>query len=423
MKIDARKAAFDALMAITRDGAYTALALKKHIPNSLSKEDKKFASLLLRTTLENMIQIDYVLNKFIKSGRVHGNVRNVLRLGACQILYIDVEDYASVSESVKLVKKIKPQMSGFVNGVLRSLIRDKHNIEYPQGENAMALSIQCSYPEWICEKYIADFGFEFTKSLFSYQANKGTTVRMNTLMTDTEPFTQELKQLSLDYSRGQIEDVFIIKGLSGIENLDIYKNGWMAVQSASAMQAVLQIGLKNGDKLLDCCTAPGGKSAYAVALMQNTLNVTAWDVHEHRVDMTKKNFMRLGVKNAKVELHDATVYEPQLDSSFDVVMVDAPCSAMGLMGKNPDIRYNRKPKDIEELCKIQYSILSTCAKYVKLGGTLAYFTCSINKEENEQVTDKLIREYGFEYEKTPITLYPHINHSDGFYIAIMKRSI
>ena len=419
----ARRAAYNALRAVTKDKAYTALALKKHIPDNISDSDKKFASLLLRTTLENLIRIDYAVKIFIKSGRVHGSVKDVLRLGACQILYLNTEPYAAISESVKLVKQIKPQMSGFVNAVLRSLAKNKDKIEYPIGDTAQALGISTSYPLWICEKYIADFGFDFTKKLLSYKPDPGTTVRMNPLRTDTDTFLQTLNKLNISYKKGSIPDSYIFNGLTDIENTEIYQKGWMAVQSESAMNAVLSAGIKAHDRLLDCCAAPGGKSAYAAALCSNTLDITAWDVHDHRIDMTKKNFERLGVKNASVFLHDAREYDKKHAVLYGVVIVDAPCSAMGLMAKNPDIRYNRTPDDIAELSKVQYDILSVCANYVKKGGTLAYFTCSINKEENEQVTDRVIsKNSAFSYKSAPVTLYPHTSCSDGFYIAVMKKT-
>lgn len=421
--MNARRAAFNALTAITKDGAYISLALKEHIPSDLSNEDKRFASLLVRTTMENLLRIDYVLGSLITSGRVHGSVKNVLRLGACQIMFMDTEGYAAVSESVELVKRIKPQTSGFVNAVLRALLKSKDGITYPSGENALSLSIAASYPQWICEKYIADFGYAFAQDLLLYKHPKGTAVRMNPLRTDTESFTAELGRLGLSYSRGSVEDSYIIQGLTDIENTDIYKNGWIAVQSESAMRAVLDTGIERGMKLLDCCAAPGGKSAYAAALAGNTLDITAWDMHAHRVDMTRKNYDRLGVKNARADVRDAAVYEPAYSGLFDAVIIDAPCSAMGLMAKSPDIRYSRSKEDIASLAETQYGILSVCAKYVKSGGTLAYYTCSINKEENEQVTDRFLSANGnFKYLSPPKTLYPHQCGSDGFYIAVMKRT-
>ena len=418
----ARKAAHDALTAITKDGAYTALALKKHLPSSLSGEDKAFASRLVRTTLENLLRIDYQLNQFITTKRVHGSVRNVLRLGACQILYMGVEEYAAVSESVRLVKKIKPQMSGFVNAVLRALIGGSEKIRYPQGRNAQSLSICASYPVWMCEKFIADFGYDFTEALLSYKPQPGTTVRANTIKANAQVLESELNNLGLTYTKGSITDSYIVNGFSGIENMQIYQSGMIAVQSHSAMRAVLASDIKPGGKLLDCCAAPGGKSAYAAALAGNALEIVAWDIHEHRVDMTNKNYDRLGVANAKAVLQDASAAQPCLNNAFDYVIVDAPCSAMGLMTRNPDIRYNRKAEDISALGEKQHSILSTCWRYVKPGGMLSYYTCSINKEENEEVTDKFIAENsGFEYAAKPQTLYPHIDGSDGFYIAVMRR--
>ncbi len=417
----ARRAAYDALTAILQDGAYTSLALKKHVPSSLSAEDRRFATRLVRTTLENLLRIDYALSGFIK-GRVHGSVRNILRLGACQLMFMDTADYAAVGESVALAKKVKPQLAGFVNAVLRALVKGKDAIVYPQDKDAKALSIEASYPEWICEKFIRDFGYEFAHALLSYRGEEGTPIRLNTLKADAASLEAELDRLGLEYTKGNVPDAYIAKGLTDIENLDIYRNGWIAVQSESAMRAVLAAEPQAGEKLLDACAAPGGKSAFAAALTGNRLEITAWDIHPHRVDMTNKNYTRLGVANAQAVLNDASIFAPEYAAAFDCVIVDAPCSAMGLMASSPDIRYNRKPEDIAALSAKQSEILQTCARYVKPGGRLAYFTCSINKE-NEAVTDRFVREnVAYTYIKPPETLYPHISGSDGFYIAVMKRN-
>ena len=420
MTVSARKAAYDTLSAVFRDGAYTGLALKKNIPAELSDEDKRFATRLVKTVLENLLYIDYTLDALITSKRVHSCVRNVLRLGACQILFMDTADFAAVNESVKLIKKVKPQMSSFVNGVLRNLQRKKDDIEYPKGNGSYALSIRYSYPEWICNKFIADFGSEFTERLLSYKTPEGTFLRDNTIKEGC--LSEELDKMQLRYEKSNIENSYVVYGLTSIEDTDIYKNGKIAVQSRSAMKAVLSAGVKPGDRLLDCCAAPGGKSAYAAAIANNELNILAWDIHDHRIDMTMKNYERLGVKNARAVKHDATVPEPCLKESFDVVMIDVPCSSMGLMAKNPDVRYTRSMKDILSLSELQKDIISVCSMYVKKGGTLAYFTCSINKEENEQITDNFLNENkNFEYTKKPETLYPHIEDSDGFYIAVMRK--
>jgi 16S rRNA (cytosine967-C5)-methyltransferase len=417
----ARRAAYDALTAITRDGAYTSLALKEHIPASLQDEDKRFATRLVRTTLENLLRIDWALSGFLR-GRVHGSVRNILRLGACQLLFMDTADYAAVGESVALARQIKPQTAGFVNAVLRALAGGKDSIVYPQGQTPQALSVETSYPQWICEKYIRDFGWDFAQALLRYRDASGTTMRVNTIKINADVLEQALDRLDLTYEKASLSEAYIVKGLSDIENLPLYRDGWIALQSESAMHAVRAASPQPGEHLLDACAAPGGKSAYAAALAENQLEIVAWDVHPHRVEMTRKNYERLGVRNAAAALHDAIVPMPEYDTSFDCVIVDAPCSAMGLMASTPDIRYSRKPEDISALAEKQPSILGACARYVKPGGRLAYFTCSINREENEAVTEQFLRENAaYEYQTPPVTRYPHIDGSDGFYIAVMKR--
>ncbi len=421
MPVNARQAAYDALTAVMRDGSYTALALKKNLPPSLSDGDRRFATRLVLTTMENLIRIDHALSGFIKSGRVHGSVRNILRLGACQLLFLNVDTHAAVNESVSMAKRIKPQTAGFVNGVLRALDRGRADIRYPQGRNAQALSVAASYPLWMCEKYITVFGYDFAEAMLNYRAPHDTVVRVNTLKTTPQALEDELTRLGLEYRKGKVEGAYLVAGMSDIEGMPIYQEGWIAVQSESAMRAVLAANVQKGERLLDCCAAPGGKSAFAAALAAGELDITAWDVHEHRVDMMRRNCERLDV-TARCELRDASVFEPQLAGSFDVVLADMPCSASGLMAHSPDIRYTRKPEDIGALVKLQREILETCAGYVKKGGRLIYSTCSINREENEGVTDAFVRDHaGYQYKGKPETIYPHIADSDGFYIAVIQR--
>jgi len=415
----AREAALAALNAVTRDGAYTALALKKHLPVNLSPEDKRFASLLVRTTLENLLRIDFALSAFIKSAR--GALRNILRLGACQLLILDTQNYAAVSESVALAKKFKPHSAGFVNAALRALAEGKDGIKYPEGKTAYALSIRQSCPLWICEKYISDFGYEFAEALLGAKASTDTHVRMNPLKTNKKDFEAALDKYGLSRKESGAEDGYYIGAFLNIENTSLFADGLLAVQSKSAMRAVEAVGIKPSDKLLDCCAAPGGKSAYAAALTGGGVDITAWDIHPHRVEMMKKNFERLGVK-AKTALRDAREAGPRLYDCFDVVLIDAPCSAMGLMAGSPDIRYKRKKEDIEALPVLQRNLLKGCAGYVKAGGKLAYMTCSVNREENEGVIDAFLESANnFSLEKPAVTLYPHICGSDGFFYAVMRK--
>ncbi len=416
---DARTAALNALDAVTQDSAFTSLALKKHLPRTLSLEDASFANLLVRTTLENLIQIDFVLNSFIKSAR--GTLRNILRLGACQLLYLNTQSYAAINESAALAKRFKPHSVGFVNAVLRSVDREKNNIIYPKAKNAYSLSVSHSYPLWICEKYINDFGYEFTDSLLGAKAARAVHVRANALKTNVKNFETALAKGGFKYKKSNVTHGYYIESFYDIESAALYKDGLLTVQSESAMRAVEAIEIKPNDKILDCCAAPGGKSAYAAALTGGALDITAWDIHPHRIEMMKKNFERLNVK-ANVEMFDALLPCEKHFGQFDAVIVDAPCSAMGLMHKNPDIRYKRKREDIDSLSKLQRRILDNCSFYVKKGGKLVYMTCSINREENENVVNSFLEECAnFMLEKPVVTRYPNLCGSDGFFYAVMNR--
>ncbi|NCB63478.1 MAG: methyltransferase domain-containing protein [Clostridia bacterium] len=210
---------------------------------------------------------------------------------------------------------------------------------------------------------------------------------------------------------------------------------WRKRLSFCAMRAVLAAGIHEGEALLDCCAAPGGKSAYAAALANGALDILAWDIHPHRTDMMRKNFERLGV-DARVEEHDARSFAPTLEKRFDVVLVDTPCSAMGLMAHSPDIRYTRKPEDITALARLQSELLEVCAAYVKPGGVLMYCTCTLLERENGAVVDDFLSRHSEFYaegftlpgpagtvESGKLTLWPHIHGTDGFFMAKLRRKL
>ncbi len=430
--MNARQVSLDVLSNVLKNRSYLNLELKHALKPSWSPEDRRFITALVNTTIENLFRIDYILLRFTTGKRLHTVIRNVLRLGICQLAFFEsVPVSAAVNESVKLVKgSSKPQLSGFVNAVLRNISKNLGKIEYPdrKKEPAEFLHIFYSYPKWLCEKYIREYGVDFTEQMFSYRSDNALTcVRVH----KTEGFEATEQFISGKYC----EDAYYIKNALNIENMPMFLDGTLTVQGEASMLCVRAAGFNTQDSVLDTCAAPGGKSAYAAKFVPRG-NVCATELHEHRAKLIKKTFSRLHIENATVRVADASKYDASL-GEYDVVLADVPCSALGLLYRKADIKISKNEEDIANLVALQRDILDTCANYVKTGGVLLYSTCTIDKDENEENiawflkkhTDFSVSDIG-KYLPSKlaqyaidgsIQLFPHRDEIDGFFIARLEK--
>lgn len=431
--MNARQAALEIVSNVLKDKSYLNLECKRVLSADWSVEDKRFITALASTTIENLFRIDYVLGQFITAKRVHAVIMNILRLGACQLLFFEsVPVSAAVNESVKLAEKSgKGQLKGFVNAVLRNLSKNFGKLQYPDRDEDPAeyFHVFYSYPKWLCEKYIRDYGEEQAEQMMSYTGDRSLTcVRLNRLKADKAPG---------DYLPGlYCGDAYYIKGMTAAEQMPLFREGAVTVQGEASQVTVCAAGINLHDAVLDACAAPGGKSAYA-AWFAREGKIVSMELHEHRAELMRRNFERMGVDNAEIRVADAAVPVPEYREAFDVVLVDAPCSALGLLYRKPDIKVFKREEDLAPLAALQQSILETCAAYVKPGGTLLYSTCTINRGENEENIRLFLEKHG-EFEQEPLSaflpgdlkertddgmlqLFPHIDSIDGFFIARLKR--
>lgn len=417
----ARSAALNVLLKV-KNGAFLNLAMKDGL-FGLSLIEKRFAAALIKTTLENLIRIDYIIAQFY-IGKLHKTVAAVLELGVCQLMFFEsVPTSAAVNESVKLLKKSpKRELAGFVNSVLRRISEGIGSIKYPDESDTISyLSVMSSYPEWIVEMITRQYGRTTAEEILVYRNEKlGTCVRVRNPEVVLENATPG-KYLS---------DANYLHGVDGIETLPEFLSGEISPMGEASMLCAKLAGIKPGDKVLDVCAAPGGKSAYCADL---GAQVTALELHEHRINLMHQNFSRLGLE-ISVMRADATEFLPEFEGKFDVVLCDVPCSALGLAYRKPDIKFSKSLKLTDELLKIQASILKNCSRYIKSGGKLVYSTCTINKEENVAQTDLFLENNAdFCYGKLAadgiistdnpgyIQLLPPIHGVDGFYISVMER--
>ncbi|MDP3448560.1 MAG: 16S rRNA (cytosine(967)-C(5))-methyltransferase RsmB [Eubacteriales bacterium] len=424
--MNARRQALDALCDITDRGAYANLRVKQ-LTSSLPEREAKLAAALVYHTLDHLLTIDYYLAHFVK-GSQKPVIRGILRLGVCELLFLSTPAHAAVSESVLLTKEVgKDGLSGFVNAVLRNIDRSRAALPPFPAEPAKRLSIQYSYPEWIVIEWVSRFGEMQTEALLARPASF-IHVRAQ------YPFSRDELQKALPVTStvNQLDDnsLSLASGFD-LASHPLFLEGKFTVMGEGAMLACRALGDMTGKRMLDACSAPGGKSAYLASLMKNDIRLTCFELHAHRKELLDKTLMRLNVSAETLE-KDAAEYDPAFEQVFDGVLIDAPCSGLGLLGDKPDIRYSKTDADITALVEIQKNILESCARYVKPGGVLVYATCTISRRENEEQLDAFLRAHGaFALEKIPISvendgqiqLLPHVHHTDGFYIARMRRCI
>lgn len=430
-----RRIALEALLEITDRGAYANLALKAAL-SGMEERDAKWISAAVYTTLDHLLYIDHVIAAYAK-GRLKPDIRGILRLGVCQVLYMDVPDSAACNESVKLAKEVgKGALSGYVNGVMRSICRNKESLPPLPEEPLKRLSLQYSYPEYMVREYIDSYGVSFTEAMLSAADVHSMTLRAQYPYT-SELLEKELDDSGADYTRGELcSDAFRLAEGRDITKDRLFTEGKVTVQSESAMLVCGALEVKSGMKVLDACAAPGGKSACIASITQNAAQIDAWELHEHRAELMRRTFDRLGVK-ADIFVRDASSHYSECDAMYDRVLIDAPCSGLGVPGK-PDARYAKNDEIIQELSDVQSRILDACAGYVKPGGVLVYATCTISARENQQQINAFLERHP-EYEPgglgellpmmmwrriqggCMIQLLPHMDDTEGFFIAKLVR--
>ncbi|MBR3792264.1 MAG: 16S rRNA (cytosine(967)-C(5))-methyltransferase RsmB, partial [Clostridia bacterium] len=378
---NARDLAMHILYDIEYNGAYSNMALKNAFSKNqdLSTVDKGFITRIVYGVVSRKITLEYIISSFskIKLKKISKYILIILKMGIYQLKYMDkVPESAAVNESVKLAKRYGHGASaGFVNGLLRSVI--KNEIKYPDDE-ILKLSVMYSYPQKLCQKWCDDFGIEFTKELLD-EMNKDSKITLRVNQTKTT--CDELLKDNNNFEISPLYDKAVICDGFDVGNSEIYKSGKVIAQDISAMMASLVLAPQKGEKVLDICAAPGGKTTHLAELMQNCGEVVACDIHKHKIDLIKQNANRMGLGIIKPLLMDATRFNEDFVDMFDKVLADVPCSGYGIVKRKPDIKW--KDDNIDEICSISKEILTNASKYVKIGGEIVFSTCTINKEENE----------------------------------------
>lgn len=428
-----RRTAYNVLDNVINNGMYLHLAIKE-ATYGINSKSASYISALAYATIENLNYSDFIINNFV-NGRLHKSIRLILRMGIAELIAMHTASYTVIDESVKLTYLIgKGKLSGFVNAVLRRVDRERDTLPQIPDNDIALLNIRYGLPRFLAEEYVSLYGKEFTVKM-RCAGYSGVTLRAQYPFSKNE-LALHLKKLNVDYSVGRIDDnAFILNKGYDVASDPLFLQGKIAIQSESAMLVCRACKIKQGMRVLDACSAPGGKTAYIASLTGNDVNIQAWELHEKRVEMTNLNFLRLGV-NAVCTQYDASLPIKELKECFDVVLVDAPCSGFGVTSK-PDTFLNRTESSIQDLCKVQRNILECCSEYVAPGGALIYATCTISKFENEDCITQFLKnniefepddfsdvvppEYSERIKSGMLQLFPHLDSADGFFIARMVK--
>lgn len=445
-RINPREIAAEALMETMAAGAYSNVALQRLLRQNgaMSRQERAFVTEVVNGTLRSMLYIDYLLDAFssIPPEKMKPWLAAILRTAAYQMLFMQVPDSAACNEAVKLAgARGYGSLRGFVNGLLRRLAREWESVPLPDAGTPEGLSIRTSHPLWLVRMWIAYYGFGETERLCT--ANNcppDVTVRVNTLKTTAASLQKILEECGMEAAQGTIcENALHLSKTADLTKTAAFREGLFHIQDESSQLAVRILAPRRGEKVLDICAAPGGKSFSIAEEMEDTGRVASRDIHAHKIRLMEENAERLGISCMECALRDGT--EPGHTAElFDRVLADVPCSGLGLMRKKPDIRLKKTGDEIDSLIMVQRKILENAARQVRPGGTLVYSTCTLSRKENEKnvewflsghaefaaedITPFLPAEWDWAAETAKqgfVTLLPHKTGTDGFFIARMTR--
>lgn len=440
--MNSREIALNILLDIKNNEGYSNITINKHMPADISKQDESFIRELVYGVLENGIYIDYILRKAskIRLKKIHVVILEILRIGIYQLVFMDrIPVSAAVNEAVNLAKKYGNKGSiGFTNGILRAIGRDKENfMRIDSKDKEEYLSIKYSHPLYLVKKFIEEFGYESAeKLLIANNSKPELNLRVNTLKTDRLTLRLRLEDKGFLVREGSLSaDALIVENPFKITELNEFKQGLFTIQDESSQLVAHALDPEEGSFVVDVCAAPGGKSTHIAQLMKNKGIIVSRDIHDHKIKLINSNAKRLGADIIKAESFDSTKTDEELKGKADYVLVDAPCSGLGLIRRKPEIKWNRNEEDFKALSDLQMEILQASKDYLKPGGTLLYSTCTIIDEENRAVVKRFldsnadfklvpINKSAGSYKNTDglfIQLYPHIHNTDGFFIAKMVK--
>lgn len=437
------------LLEVEKQNGYSHVLIREVLDkyDYLSSQEKAFFKRVTEGTLERRLQIDYVINSFskVQTRKMKPFIRNLLRMSVYQILFMDsVPDSAVCNEAVKLAEKHSFRtLKGFVNGVLRSIARQKEHLIYPKEteDSIQYLSIRYSMPEWLVGLWMEEYGKARTGEILeAFLEVRPVTVRLKETLSaeELEQQLNRMKETGIEVKKHQLLPcAYELFHVEGIKNIPGYEEGTFMVQDVSSMLCVEAAGINRDDRIIDVCAAPGGKATHAAVKLDGSGLVLARDLTQEKISLVEENAHRQQLDNVVTECHDALAFDEGLEETADILFADLPCSGLGIIGRKRDIKYNVTEEALAQLPLLQKKILDTVWRYVKPGGTLMYSTCTIHKEENEKIVEWFLQNHPFEpvdmsgclpeqIEEESVRhgflqLFPGQYGTDGFFIARFRR--
>ena len=431
-----RELALKILYKMDKDNSYSNILLnesfnkirKEGNKNNLDNRDFAFISEILYGVTTWKLTLDEIIKKYskIKLNKLSLWILNILRLSIYQIVFLDkIPKSAAVNEGVNLAKKYGNKGSiGFTNAVLRKVTKKDYEEFFSIKDENKRLSFCYSMPLWIIEE-LKEEGFSYNKIENFCKASilrPKVSIRVNRLKTSKEELKAILEKEGVKSEEGILEDFLILDKVNNIENLEPFKNGLFTVQDEVAGLSALVLEPKEQEILLDACSSPGGKTTYLAEMMKNKGEIFAFDVYEHRTKLVEENSKRLGINIIKTKVNDASCYNEDYKNKFDKILLDVPCLGIGVLKRKPDIKWQKKKEDIEEIGKLQFEILNTCSKYLKSGGEIVYSTCSVFKKENRDIIEKFLgKNSNFKLDNLYNLLNGKIYNKNKFFIQYIDK--
>lgn len=471
-----REIALKILYKIDNEKAYSNIVLNEMIKQNkkeLEDRDIGLISEIVYGTTTWKLTLDEIIKKYskIKLKKISPWILNILRMGIYQIVFLNkIPKSAAVNESVNLAKRYGHKASSsFVNAILRKVTVKDYEEFFQLKDDIQRISVTNSMPIWIVEELAKELSMEKVEQIAkNSNLRPDLSIRINNLQIADEgeiykqkdqkeisgqklkakisksDLIRRLEEKNIKVEQGLLKDFLILKNAKNIENMEEFRQGFFTIQDETAGLIPIILNPNKTDVILDACSSPGGKTTYLAEMMENQGKIEAWDIHEHRTKLVENTAKRLDITNIKTKVNDATIYDEKYKEKFDKILLDVPCLGLGVLRRKPDIKWQKSKEDIEEITKTQKQILENCSQYLKNGGELVYSTCSILKQENDNIINEFLNEHKeFYTEKINIKKNNKIqnkdffekyitndnylqvyqnNETDGFFICKMKKN-
>ncbi len=430
------------------NGSYSNLVLNNIITNLDDRRDRALLTAIVYGVLRYQGRLDYIISQIANRSlkKIDKKVLIALRVAIYQIDYFDrIPKRAAVNETIEAVKTdINRGAVGFINGVLRNYIRNKDNIKWPDKEKEQLtfISKYYSHPQWIIKKWIKKYGFKKTISLCKFNNRApDLKIRRNRLKYSQTEFISAFKREGIKISKEEIKDSYVINNYSDIKSLPLYNEGGFFIQGNAATLTGHMLNPLPGMRILDMTAGPGGKTTHMAELMENQGEIIALDIYDHKINLIEKNCNKLGIDIVQTIKKDAQNYKT--DKLFDKILVDAPCSGLGILAQKPELKWRISPSDIDGLSKLQYNLIEKALMLLKPGGELLYSTCTLTDKENIEVVKKIMNKYSNDLkilspvnqllrlnikdlvpncDRNYLELFPPMSGTEGFFMVKFRKN-